>query len=275
MLQRRMVTRQQLSGSVHDPHLVVVCRHRCGRRWQWAKNTYTFLTSLTRATSTYTCFHSHRICHFWIPTIFSDQTLVLPPTHRCCLLTPMTLHHDLALFRLLPCYSAIPTTLPITCVCRCGCYYYRVRCRLIFRSRALSVVYGTALAPASTSFFLSFLSSPFSFFFTSFPLDACRTLFPKYFRPLRTYSITIDPLPPPSTTRTTNFFFSTFFSSQVDYIYPVSFSSAVYSLLYPCILSRYDQRKKVYYSFVKATNLLSLSHSVVLLPPGEKLRWTD
>lgn len=124
---------------------------------------------------------------------------------------PTTLHHDLALFRLLPCYSAIPTTLPITCLCRCGCYYYRVRCRLIFRSRALSVVYGTALAPASTSFFLSFLSSPFSFFFTSFPLDACRTLSsPSTFAPfVHTQSPSI--LPPKYDTDHKLFLFYLFF----------------------------------------------------------------
>lgn len=117
-------------------------------RWRWASSVKTrlrFLTSLTRATSTYTCFHSH--LSFVDSHHLSDQTLVLPPTRRYCLLTPR-LYHDLVLRLLHP--SAIPT-LPITCVCRCG-YYYYVRCRLIFRSRALSVVYGTALAPASTSF---------------------------------------------------------------------------------------------------------------------------
>lgn len=121
---------------------------------------------------------------------------------------------------------------------------------------------------------LVFPSIPFFFFFHELSFGCLSyTLFPKYFRPLRTYSITIDP-PPQVRHGPQTFSFLPFFSSQVDYIYPVSFSSAVYSLLYPCILSRHDQRKKVYYSSVKATNLPSLSHSVVL-PACGKLRWTD
>lgn len=158
---------------------------------------------------------------------------MLPPTRRYCLLTPR-LYHDLVLRLLHP--SAIPT-LPITCVCRCG-YYYYVRCRLIFRSRALSVVYGTVLAPASTSFSCLSFHLFFSRAFVWMLVVHSQVLSPF----LHTQSPSILS-PSPSTTRTTNFFFFLCFS-QVDYIYPVSFSSAVYSLLYPCILSRHDQRKK-------------------------------
>lgn len=177
---------------------------------------------------------------------------MLPPTRRYCLLTPR-LYHDLVLRLLHP--SAIPT-LPITCVCRCG-YYYYVRCRLIFRSRALSVVYGTALAPASTSF--SCLSFHLFFFFTSFRLDACRTLSSTFTLP--TYSITIDTLPLPKYDTDDKLFLFSLFQSGRLYL-PCLFFFCSILIIIPVHSLPPRPKKKVYYSFVKATNLLSFSLSL-------------
>lgn len=159
---------------------------------------------------------------------------MLPPTRRYCLLTPR-LYHDLVLRLLHP--SAIPT-LPITCVCRCG-YYYYVRCRLIFRSRALSVVYGTALAPASTSF--SCLSFHLFFFFHELSFG-CLSYTLKYFHP--SYILNHHRYSPPPQVRHGRQTFSFFFVSVRSTISTLSLFLLQYTHYYTRAFSPATTKEK-------------------------------
>lgn len=157
------------------------------------------------------------------------------PFDRCCCCSPTILT--------LP-YPAFVDTATIT-----------VRCRLILRSQALSVVYGTALAPTFTSFFFSSL---FLFFSPKLSLDACRTL-----SPLRAQSL--------STTSSPKYDTDTRAFVRSIRLYLLSFSQlfvcfSFFSFIFFCsiliiipvhLLSRPNQRK-MYYSFVKTMNSFSL-----------------
>lgn len=140
------------------------------------------------------------------------------PFDRCCCCSPTILT--------LP-YPAFVDTATIT-----------VRCRLILRSRALSVVYGTALAPTFTSFSFSSL-----FLFFSQVILGCLP-----YSLSSTCSISINHSRPKYDTDTRAFvqsirLYLLSFSQLFVFLF-LSFSFAVYSLLYPCIFSPAPTKEK-------------------------------